>query len=973
MNMVVTNIAAIALLFVTAHWLQAQVRIAGQVNFHAAVLGIDSCRNLVVLDRGLGPAFKTGDRILLHQAYGVVLDTALPNDNSVVDRADAGKHQFTAVASVRGDTLVLSDEVTRFSSTDGLQCIRVIQAATAVIQPTATVVPWNGRSGGIAVIECTDTLTLDGRLSASGCGFRGGSVSVNAAFDNVSDGNVDEQSGRSAPKGESAARLIVGNAGGRAPWANGGGGGNGRNTGGGGGALASQGGNGGDQTSEVGRAPLGGQGGRSIVNPIAETRLHFGAGGGGGHQNDNLGSSGGRGGGLIILRAPIIVVTSRGALESNGVDADTALQDGAGGGGAGGTIVLDVDSVIGVLTITARGGNGGHVLSEFACYGPGGGGSGGVIATPTTARLDVRTLTSVVAGGSSGRAVSPPRDCPSDLNYGATPGEGGYVGTMPALTDYRISRPAPNVKPSDTVVCRGQSAEIAITGGVLVGVQPSSLVQSQSGTGFLTTPIFTDTTFLVTVTSGRSGCFQERLVRIRTQQPDVSRTSLVMDSIICLGQRSRLSLRGMANLNVDISSLRGNVISKLSDSTFDVEGTSVGRDELQLRFADSAGCSVNIRTELIVSDTTPTPPSTEVVLCKDSIELDAGDGYASYRWSTGDTTRRVVVSSPGLYNVTVALPLLCPARADIRVLPFASTMVTLNVSRTVLVGDNDTIVVVPEGAQGTYRWNNGESGDSLRVTNEGLVWVIVTTPEGCTVSSDTIMITRQRLAAQIRLSNVDTIRYKPGDRGMLPLSVRHVVPASRDVIITVVVRVSLGSLVPDQRRSIEISDGARIVDELISINGLSGFAEVHMDVWMPQDQQVATILVPYIGVLGTDSVSNISIVSCIPASLDVSCERDADGLVINDAMCREGGLRRFDPKRTLQRLDLIQPGIVAIVGSDEVASIACHDVLGRISPTRYQAEHRRAERLDRSAGMYWWVVRLSSGLILVRQEISSPW
>lgn len=972
MNFAVTNIAYWALLIVAIQSASAQDRIAGQLNFHAAVVDIDTCRNLVVVDRGLGPAFREGDRVLLHQAFGVVIDTTFPDDDQVIDIGEAGKHQFTAVASVRGDTVFLSDDVSRFSFTDGLQCVRVIQAKSAIVQPTATVVPWNGRSGGIAVIECTDTLTLDGFLTASGCGFRGGNVSVNAAFDNVASGFVDEQSGRSASKGESAARRLRGSTGGNASWANGGGGGNGRNSGGGGGALAAEGGRGGDQTSEVGRVTNGGRGGRAIVDQQTETKLHFGAGGGGGHQNDNLGSSGGRGGGIIILRAPTLVVTSRGGLESDGRDADTAVQDGAGGGGAGGTIILDVDTVIGSLTPKARGGQGGNILSEFACYGPGGGGSGGIVAAPSSARLDVRSLAPEVSGGTFGRSIVPPRDCPNDTRYGATSGADGYVGAMPALVDYRITRPAPQVQPADTIVCAGQPVAIAVTGGVLVTVQPASLVETQFASGVRSVPLFTDTTLLLTITSGRSGCFQQRLVRIRTQQPDISRMTVVRDTVICLGQRSRLSLQGISNLISDISSMRGNRIAEISDTTFEVEAVVVGQDELRIRIMDSSGCSALVTTGLFVADTTPSPPEQVVVLCKDSIELDAGPGYVSYRWSTGDTTRRVLVSSSGQYDVDVAAPLSCSARAVFRVLPFTSSIVTISAPRTILVGDSDTVVVAVRGARGSITWNNGTSGETLLVTEEGAVWATVTTPEGCQLNSDTVMITRQSLAARLRLSTIDTIRYKPGDRGILPLMLRHDVPASRDVTIECAVQVSLGSLLPDQQRRIDVDGTALIIEQSTTTDGLSGVAEVRVNVLVPKDQQVTTILVPYVGILGTDSISVISISSCAPAASDVTCERDADGLVINEALCRDGGLRRFDPGRTAQRLKLVQRGVVEVVGPNEISNMECYDLLGRGTRLLYQPERQRAERLERAPGLYWWVVRLAGGQILLLQELSPP-
>ena len=57
----------------------------------------------------------------------------------------------------------------------------------------------------------------------------------------------------------------------------------------------------------------------------------------------------------------------------------TADMDAAGGGGAGGTILLDVGGVVTPVTASVRGGNGGHIKHLYNAHGPGGGGGGGVV------------------------------------------------------------------------------------------------------------------------------------------------------------------------------------------------------------------------------------------------------------------------------------------------------------------------------------------------------------------------------------------------------------------------------------------------------------------------------------------------------------------------------------------------------------------------------------------------------------------
>ena len=44
-----------------------------------------------------------------------------------------------------------------------------------------------------------------------------------------------------------------------------------------------------------------------------------------------------------------------------------------------------------------------------------------------------------------------------------------------------------------------------------------------------------------------------------------------------------------------------------------------------------------------------------------SVDIDAGSGYAKYDWSTGDTTQTLTVQQTGFYSVDVVDSLGCPS------------------------------------------------------------------------------------------------------------------------------------------------------------------------------------------------------------------------------------------------------------------------------------------------------------------------
>jgi hypothetical protein len=343
----------------------------------------------------------------------------------------AGKMEFavaTNAVPVAGGSLTISSGLTNaYTSSifgaNGQYTFQVIRVSTHFnIQLGATInTPfWNGSTGGVTVISAVNQVDFNSKtVNAVGAGFRGGgSVSLNgAAGTNQSDfytttavtangGKAEGIAGtpryvmfngalvdnivEGYPSG-SRARGAPGNAGGGAtdsrPTSND------QNAGGGGGGNGGAGGLGGNGWQSFGYS--GGHGGASFstVSPAfgiyyAPNRLIMGGGGGGGSSNNGTGtpgggvaSSGNSGGGLVIINANTIIGT--GTIDASGALPNSTVQiDGAGGGGAGGSILIYANSGQAGITAIANGGDG---ASNFPAglsatqHGPGGGGGGGVI------------------------------------------------------------------------------------------------------------------------------------------------------------------------------------------------------------------------------------------------------------------------------------------------------------------------------------------------------------------------------------------------------------------------------------------------------------------------------------------------------------------------------------------------------------------------------------------------------------------
>ena len=346
------------------------------------------------------------------------------------------------------------------------QVVRVPQYTTASIGSSPlTAVAWNGSAGGVLAFDVAGQLTLlaGATVNVNGLGFRGGAARqlsggagsrtdyrtsagvnnngskgegiagtpryVNNSGTDMVFGTLVDNLDEGYPSG-SHARGAPGNAGGGAtdgnPAAND------QNTGGGGGSNAGEGGKGGNGWSSA--SPTGGFGGFGYSSSLTPARLFLGGGGGSGTTNNGTGSpgagfatSGAAGGGLVMVRAGSITGSS-GTISANGSNANNSVtNDGSGGGGAGGSVLVYSNAGgVGLLAVSAKGGNGGTNTGGGSLngpgtgggspHGPGGGGSGGYVVTSSAASV-------TVSGGAPGTTSD-------GTNFGATAGTSGTSATV---------------------------------------------------------------------------------------------------------------------------------------------------------------------------------------------------------------------------------------------------------------------------------------------------------------------------------------------------------------------------------------------------------------------------------------------------------------------------------------------------------------------------------------------------------------
>lgn len=401
-------------------------QLSGIVNVYTPVISMNSCNPEITVGSTAGLA--PGDKVLIIKMRGAHVSPGSA-DGKVGLINDVGMSEYGFIQSISGNKVTLKHyPVNNYGSPTygNVQMIRVATGDVLTTTGTVTAPPWDGEKGGVVVINCC-RLTLSHSITVDGCGFRGGKyysspASSSPVLVRVSTSkhyryNSDWAGNKGEGVGSSTAWGTVGDlyGAGHIAWGNGGGGGNNHNAGGGGGGNAGFGGRGGNiYSGAMPNTSYFGKGGHAIG-----PGLYMGGGGGAGHANDNRGSSaGGNGGGIIIIECSTALINNGGLLSANGNSPTTpGLDDGMGGGGAGGTISVYSKAYTGNPSIFCfvNGGHGGSVTANWASTGPGGGGSDGTIFY--SAALNGR-INSGITTNSAGT------DARSGTTWGATNGGG---------------------------------------------------------------------------------------------------------------------------------------------------------------------------------------------------------------------------------------------------------------------------------------------------------------------------------------------------------------------------------------------------------------------------------------------------------------------------------------------------------------------------------------------------------------------
>mgnify|MGYP006889523897 CR=1 FL=1 len=156
------------------------------VNAYTPVISPISSGDLSILVQSnqlIGGVFNTplegGDLVYIYQAQGA--DISELNNNTygeITDYNGSGFFDLVQVADVIGNQEIILDCPVNhdYDLSGNVQIVRVPRFNSLNITEFASITssPWNGFTGGLLVIEVKEELIVDGLISATAHGFRGG-------------------------------------------------------------------------------------------------------------------------------------------------------------------------------------------------------------------------------------------------------------------------------------------------------------------------------------------------------------------------------------------------------------------------------------------------------------------------------------------------------------------------------------------------------------------------------------------------------------------------------------------------------------------------------------------------------------------------------------------------------------------------------------------------------------------------------
>lgn len=261
---------------------------------------------------------------------------------------------------------------------------------------------------------------------------------------------------------------------------------------------------------------------------------------------------------------------------------------------------------------------------------------------------------------------------------------------------------------NDTTICQGQTLQ-------LNAGNPGASYAWSNGTHNQILSVSNSGAYSVTVTN-TSGCVNSDQINISVSQlPSVS---LGSDTLICSG--SSIALNAYSQGSSYLWST-GDTLQSINAFTTGLYSVTV---------TNAFGCQANDNINVTISQPVLVELGNDTTICSGSIiTLNAGNAGAQYSWNNNVHTQQISISTPGVYSVTVTNSNGCKGTDQIAI--SVSTNPVVMLGNDTVICENTQLTIHAANFGCSYLWNNGNTTESITVSNSGIYSVTVINAFGC--------------------------------------------------------------------------------------------------------------------------------------------------------------------------------------------------------------------------------------------------
>lgn len=229
-------------------------------------------------------------------------------------------------------------------------------------------------------------------------------------------------------------------------------------------------------------------------------------------------------------------------------------------------------------------------------------------------------------------------------------------------------------------------------------------------------------TVVVTDSNGCTGTDSIEIKELPNLQPEIS---LIGNQPLCQGDSAKLT----------IVESYDKYLWSTTETTKEITVKSSGKYWVSVE--NQSGCKGSDTIEVIMhsNPSAKINASGPITFCEGStVWLIASQDGLKYWWTTGDTTRQILVDSAGTYYLNVENEFGCKNNDSIKISTYPKPDVKITGITRFCEGDSTKLSC--DGDFASYKWSNNETTKEIWVKEEGKYSVTVIDSNGCSTSAE---------------------------------------------------------------------------------------------------------------------------------------------------------------------------------------------------------------------------------------------